>query len=118
MSKVNYVEILHNVASELNTSIADLASSLGEKKGTLYQVTSGTNAISKRLANKIIEKHPQFNIDYLLTGKEPIKWTPPKAVLSNENITEEIYKEVHFIRLKINYMQNDINKILKILEEK
>jgi hypothetical protein len=113
-------EIMHKMIDALNINITILADEINEKKATLYQVTSGRNGISKRLANKIKDRYPQVNINFLLKGEgEPVM--PITETLEpnpSNNTQQEILRQLHYLNLKIDKMGKEIELLTEIIKNK
>lgn len=60
---------LNAVLKELESNPHKLATELGLSTQGLYDVQNEKVDLSGKLATKIAEKHPQFNLHWLLTGK-------------------------------------------------
>jgi hypothetical protein len=81
-------EIIENVAKYANLKVAELAKRVGyERPQVLYDITHGkTKKISADVANKIAEKYPEINLDWLLSGDGEMLKNHPAA--NNAGITD------------------------------
>jgi|GEM_PF-5895067 len=103
-------EILKNVAEAVNRSIIMLAEDIGEKQGTLYQVTTGRNNLSIKIRSKIIETYQNVNPDYVNCGTEPILIKD-----SNQNEDEfkvEIIMQLKRLNMKLDMISEVINELI------
>ena len=85
-------EILNNIAKAVNRSITMLAEELDEKKGTLYQITTGRNHISTRIKAKILETYPNVSPDYIETGIGDVIAKRPSE--QNDVFKEEVFMQL------------------------
>ena len=111
---------INELCSALNISKRELEITIGVSNGLLTHVN---NSISKNLADKIEEKYPQVNIQWLRTGMGTMFHTPTSMVVSNEK-TEEILKEIAAQRTmierfqkQIDLCQQQINILLSTIQE-
>lgn len=95
MAEIDYKNIIHELSRELNKSIKVIAKELDEDKNNLYQITAGKNGISVRMANKIVEKYPHINIDYLLYGEGKI------SLIADKKMDNEILKELRILNKRL-----------------
>ncbi|MDY5969277.1 MAG: LexA family transcriptional regulator [Bacteroidales bacterium] len=58
-----------SIKDNLGKTLVSIAEDLGVKPSTLYQITTGKQPISNKMANRIIKTYPQFNIAWVRTGE-------------------------------------------------
>lgn len=110
-------DILKNIAKAVNRSITMFAEDLGEKPGTLYQITTGKNRISARIKANIIDTFPTVNPDYIESGEGDIII---KQFNDNDN---ELFNEAVFMHLakldkKVDALSNKIGSLIIALNKK
>ncbi len=70
----NSQKILDELLKYLKISANKLSTEIGLSANTaIYHVKNGRNGISSDLANKIIERYPEINYSWLLTGEGSMK---------------------------------------------
>lgn len=96
-------EIIERVLTELDLKAPTFAKSIGVGQQRIHDIQSGkTKSITGSLASKIIKTYPQFNINWLLTGKGDM--LHKNANKDNNTIlidTEDKYKKALDIGLKM-----------------
>jgi DNA-binding XRE family transcriptional regulator len=82
-------EILEKIILHCNTNYNKLAGDLGLKRSqNLYDIRDGKTKISGKLALKIAQVYPQFNISWLLTGEgEMVKKQINQSNVNVDNIS-------------------------------
>jgi hypothetical protein len=71
--KKNSAEVLAEILAYLKTNTKALSESIGlSSPQRMYNITYGTAGFSKDIANKIIRKHPELNISFILSGEGQI----------------------------------------------
>lgn len=66
-------EILSDVLTYLRMNTTEFYRTLGRRRpDNIRKILGGSQKISKNLASAIVEKYPQFNIVWLLTGEGPM----------------------------------------------
>lgn len=104
---MNASEIIERVLTELDLKAPTFAKSIGVGQQRIHDIQSGkTKSITGSLASKIIKTYPQFNINWLLTGKGEmlIKEGENNTERKNNTIlidTEDKYKKALDIGLKM-----------------
>lgn len=111
-------QIIHELIEALNINISILAEEINAKRGTVYQVTSGNNSLSTNLKNKIVKRYPQVSMKFLNTGEgSPIHSLDNILTSPSNNIEEEIYRQITFLNLKVNRIENILIDLIKVLEK-
>jgi hypothetical protein len=108
-------DIIKNVAKAVNRSIVMLAEDIGEKKGTLYQITTGNNCMSIKIKAKLIEKY-SINPDYLEKGEGDI--ISKKSNNSDDEWKEELFMQIALSNKKIDMLSDKISSLIIALSSK
>lgn len=108
-------DIINNVAKAVNRNITMFSEDLGEKKGTLYQITTGRNHISARIKAKIIEVYPNVNPDYIETGEGQIILKNPGE--QDDAFKEEVYMQLAKIDKKVSMLTDKISTLIIALNK-
>lgn len=67
--KKKSIEKMDFILNDLNINASQLAKEMGYKRPErLYKVIRGENSISKKLAEEINERFPQYSVEWLLSG--------------------------------------------------
>lgn len=109
-------DILKNVAKAVNRNITMLAEEIEEKKGTLFQITTGRNCISTRIKAKIIEVYPNVNPNYIELGEEPILLKSPSH--NEDNFKEEIFMQLALLDKKVSMLNDKLSTLIIALSKR
>jgi len=109
-------KILNNVAKAVNRSITMLAEDMNEKKGTLYQITTGRNNISTRIKAKLLENFPTLNRNYIETGTGDIISKRPKA--GDDTFQEEVFMQLALLNKKVSLLNEKIDSLFTAINSK
>lgn len=104
--------IMRSIAKAVNRTIVMMAEDMGEKKNTLYQVTTGRNNISPRIMSKILETYPTVNPKFLETGEgKPL--IPRKVPSVDASFQDEIFMQLALLNKKIELISQKLDNLNK-----
>lgn len=124
------IERLKAVIEDLNLNPNQFAKSLGyDRSVIIYNILSGKNKISRRLAKEIHGKYPKYSVEWLLTGEGTIsrengaikkikkQLTLTEAVVDNSENIKKLSKKLDKIITAQELMMHHLNAILIQKEE-
>lgn len=85
---------IRKLIEEQKLSSSKFADAIGAQRSSISHILSGRNKPSLELINKILDRYPRLNTDWLLLGKgamyteeepPPSKSTPPNYIFENES---------------------------------
>lgn len=109
-------DIINNVAKAVNRSITMLAEDLDEKKGTLYQITTGRNHISTRIKSKLLETYPNVNPEYIHKGEGNIILKSPGD--NDDDFKEEVFMQLARLEKKVSILSDKMSSLIIALSKK
>lgn len=80
---MNDKERLENLIKHLKTNKNALARELKTSASIFRNIETGRNGISANLARKIINRYPEINYEWVLTGKGTMLVNPKEAPVDN-----------------------------------
>lgn len=106
------LEVFIKISENEDIKITQLEKKIGASKGVLSRAIANNSDIQSKWLLKLVENYPQYNPEWLLTGKgEMLKETMPPAVSSsqsqeNDKYTASLEKQVAQLE-KINTLQEE-----------
>jgi hypothetical protein len=115
-------EVLEGLLSYLKISANKLSSEIGLTANTsIYHIKNGRNGISPDLANKIVDRYPEINYIWLLTGEgEMIEGEMEQSIASEpapEYGMDFLIKENQFLKQQILNKDQEIERLWNLFEK-
>jgi plasmid maintenance system antidote protein VapI len=115
-------EIIENVMTALNTNANSLASDLNYASHmSIYHIVKGTNSISKGLTERIVQKFPNVNYNYMTRGEGSVLLNEEETksqmnvfnIPGKQNDVEVFFKKFANSPDQLNRIESKVDKIFK-----
>jgi len=110
----SFLEVIKKVADNENVTITNFERNLGASKGVFSRALSNNTDIQSKWILKLVENYPQYNPDWLLTGRGEMLRSGVEKV---ETTGKKDIKSVD-LEKKLSEKEAQINKLLEQLAEK
>lgn len=107
---ISDAEIIKNIAKAVNRSITMVSEEIGEKKGTLFQITTGRNNISARVRAGVLNTYKDVNPEYINTGRGEILLKPKTG--ADDEFKEEVFMQLARLNKKSDIISEKLGQLI------
>lgn len=114
MSKI--LKHIQHLSENENITITKLEQKIGASKGVLSRAIAKNTDIQSKWILKIVENYPQYNAEWLLTGKEPMlknediyyNKTVGESEINYKDLAESRKETIESLKKQITYLEEKI----------